>query len=112
MSNRRIRNKDEFEKLMQEVDKELCKKSIPIPGREIAALGEVAKFFGTSLFGGPLSTGPVPGVYEGESLSAHVFQWIQNRYGNRLKIEFKNGLSIILLRGDPWLGISRVRSQK
>lgn len=88
---------------MQEVDKELCRKSIPIPGREIAALGEVAKFFGTSLFGGPLSTGPVPGVYEGDSLSAHVFQWIQNRYGNRLKIEFKNGLSIILLRGDPWL---------
>jgi hypothetical protein len=52
---------------------------------------------------GPLRTGPIPGVYEGESLSAHIYKWIRNRYRDRLKIDFSNGYSVILLKGDPWL---------
>lgn len=98
-----IRSKEEFEALMDDVDSTLQSRDVPIPARQFAALGEVTKKFHITLPGGPLWTGPIPNVYEGESLSAHIFQWFDQRYGDRLKKDWSVGYSVVMLRGDAWL---------
>lgn len=103
MTNRNIRTKEEFEALMQEVDTNLQSQGVPIHAREIAAMGEVAQRLGVNVICGPFRTPPMLGVYEGESLSGHILEWVRNRYGERLKVPFANGYSILPLRGDPWL---------
>ena len=94
---------EEFEVLMREVDQELQDREVPIHARELTDLAEVARILGVRMKGGPLDTGPIPGVYTGDSLSAHVFEWIEKRYGDRLKVDFRIGRTVFLLRGAAWL---------
>jgi hypothetical protein len=103
MNDRTIKTREEFEALMREVDAALQGQRVPIHAREIGAMGEVAQRLGVDIICGPLRTPPIPGNYKGESLSGHILEWIRNRYGDRLKIPFANGYSVLLLRGDPWL---------
>lgn len=99
----KLKSADDFERLMLEVDQSMQERNIPIPGRELAALGEVAKRLRTSLYGGPAKCEPIPGNYTGRSLTGHVYQWIQQRYGDRLRIDMIVGESVALIRGDPWI---------
>ncbi len=98
-----IRNKEEFEKLMRDVDADLQKKNVPIHARELHGLSEVAKRLKCELICRPLPPGPIPEVYDGESLSEHISRWMRNRYGDRLIVDLTISCSVILLRGDPWL---------
>lgn len=100
---RTIKTEVEFDELMREIDSRLRSREVSLPARELLALSEASKILGVRLIGGPLSTGPVPGIFSGESLSAHIFNWIQNRYGGRLKFDLSNGHTVILLKGDAWL---------
>lgn len=99
----KITTKDQFEILIQEIDAELQKKGVPIHARQLQAIGEVSKKFKITLPVAPLSSGPIPGNYQGASLSAHILEWFDNKYGDRLKIDFAIGYSLVLLRGDAWL---------
>lgn len=103
MSRREIKTEEEFEALMREVDQRLQDGEVPIHARELTALAEVARILGAPMKGGPLNTGPIPGVYTGDSLSAHVLEWIWKRYGDRLKVDFRIGRTVFLLRGAAWL---------
>ncbi|MFC1524649.1 HEPN domain-containing protein [Thermodesulfobacteriota bacterium] len=98
-----IKSKDDFETLMEEVDLALQAKGVPMPAREIPAIGEVAKKLNISLKVAPLSSGPIQNLYEGDSLSAHILQWFDHRYGERLKVDFSIGYSVIIIRGESWL---------
>jgi hypothetical protein len=77
----KITTKDQFEILIQEIDTELQKKGVPIHARQLRAIGEVSKKFKITLPVAPLSSGPIPGNYEGESLSAHILEWFGSKYG-------------------------------
>jgi hypothetical protein len=103
MSRREIKTEEEFEALMREVDQRLQDREVPIHARELTALAEVARILRVRMKGGPLDTGPIPDVYTGDSLSAHVFEWIEKRYGDRLKFDFRIGRTVFLLRGAAWL---------
>lgn len=85
------------------IDAHFQREGVPIHARQIQALSEVSKRFKICVIGGPLRTGPVPGVYEGESLSAHILHWFDQRYGERLKVDFSIGYSVVVLRGEAWL---------
>lgn len=98
-----IKTKEEFDALMEEVDSTLQAKGVPIHAREIHAVGEVSKKFKIDLLLGPLRKGATPNLYEGESLSAHIFHWFNQRYGERLKVDFSIGYSVVILKGDAWL---------
>jgi hypothetical protein len=98
-----INNADEFEQLMLDIDNAMRASNTPIVGRELAALGEVAKRLKQPLYGGPEKCEPVPGDYTGRSLTGHIYQWVQQRYGERLLINTTIGDSVTLIRGDPWL---------
>ena len=103
MNGHRIENKEEFEALMREVDAALQLQGVPIHIREIGAVREVAQRLGVDVPCGPPRTPPLPGVYEVENLYGHIVEWVRNRYGDRLKIPFANGYSVVLLRGYSWL---------
>lgn len=98
-----IKTQEEFETLMEEVDSALQAKGIPIHARQIQAIGEVSKKFKIDLLVGPLRKGATPNSYEGESLSAHILDWFDQRYGERLKVDFSIGYSVVILKGDAWL---------
>lgn len=98
-----IKTQEEFEALMEEVDSILQAKGVPIHARQIQAVGEVSKKFNIDLLIGPLRKGATPHLYEGESLSAHILDWFDQRYGERLKVDFSIGYSVVILKGDAWL---------
>lgn len=99
----KINNANEFEHLMLEIDNAMQARNTPIPGRELDALAEVAKRLKQSLYGGPEKCEPIPGDYTGRSLTGHIYQWVQQRYGKRLLMDTTIGDSVTLIRGDPWL---------
>lgn len=99
----KIATKEDFESLIREIDSDLQKKNIPIHARELHAAKEVSKRLNITLPVAPLSSDPIPGNYEGASLSAHILEWFDNKYGDRLKIDFAIGYSLVLLKGDAWL---------
>jgi len=60
---------------MEDVDLALRDEDVPIHARPIRAIGEVSKKLNISLLVAPLQSDPIPNLYEGESLSAHILRW-------------------------------------
>lgn len=87
---------------MAEIDEELKSREISIPARPIHAVLEVGKRFRVSL---PITTKlePANGVFSGEHLVARIHRWFDDRYGDRLKIDFSLGRTLVLIRQDPWV---------
>jgi hypothetical protein len=98
-----IASEAEFEAVMSDIDSELQRNGIKIHGRELAAAMSMGKRLGTSLRLGPNTPPPIPGNYTGESLVAHVYAWIQARYGDRLRIDLTHFYSVTRLGGDVWI---------
>lgn len=103
MSQREIKTEEDFEALMREIDEALQAKGIPIQWRQLGALGEASRLLGVPIRGNPSDTEPIPGVYSGYSLSAHINEWTQRKYGDRLKVDYSIGRSVYILQGDVWL---------
>ncbi len=101
--SRQISNKAEFEQLMSEVDAAMQARNLPIVGRGIAAYQEVARRLQRNVFLTPKGTPAIPDNYTGLSLSAHIDQWTENRYGARLAMDLALGYSVVMIRGDAWL---------
>jgi hypothetical protein len=95
------KNKEEFEILMKEIDSKLREKNVPIMGRQICAVMEVGRKFGIPLKIAPLDTPAIEGIYEGDSLSSHIMNWVDRMYGERLKIP-ELGSTVVIIKGDPW----------
>ena len=103
MLKRTINNRIEFEELMIEIDKILTEKDIPIQARSIQALAEAGSLLGIqNMKIVPIQSEPIEGVYGGDSLLAHIVKWIDDRYGDRLKMDFSLGYSLVVIRGTPW----------
>lgn len=96
------RDSMEFNQLMEEIDTELGTQGIPIHFRQIEAVRRVCMRFEIDLELVSHQIAPEPGNYHGESLSAHIRDWYEARYANRLKINMGPGQTAITLRGDPW----------
>lgn len=77
-------------------------RDIPIAARQLRALYEFCLRYGVSLRLVSSRIRPIPGLYEGDSLSCHVRDWVQARYGDRLKVRPSFGSLVLLLREDLW----------
>lgn len=95
---------------MEEVDQELITEGVRITGRAMIGAGRVAKKLRTGNYIGdePLKLGPldspaIPGVYEGDSLAAHIFKWFDERYGERQNLDLSIGTCLLKFRGDTYL---------
>ncbi len=94
-------NESEFHNFILEIDAILKAKNIPIQQRPLHAFREIALRLSVEL----KVTGvgqPVPGNYEGDSFSAHILKWYDEKYGDRLKIDYAPAYVVILIQGDPY----------
>jgi HEPN domain-containing protein len=96
MSYYPLKNKREFLKLIEEVNQTLIENNIPIIARPIGIFAEKLK---VSL--------PITNTYgiflqEYVPLVEHVHEWYEERYGERLKSDFRLGNSVTIIQGDPW----------
>lgn len=46
---------------------------------------------------------PAIGVYKGDDLTIRAAQWFDQHYGERLKLNFSPGSTVVLVRNDPWM---------
>ncbi len=96
------KTEQEFNMLMEEIDNLLKNRSIPIYNRPIHSPVEIAKKLKISIPLVPIMGEAIPGIYDGDSLSAHIHNWYQRKYGDRLNVQMGIGTGIILIRNDPW----------
>lgn len=90
---------EEFERLMEEVDRELVKGGVPIPARQLKAGLIITRRYDIVLPVGPADAPILPGVFTPEQVSRRVNAWMQRRYGERLKLDFSMGRVVVPLRG-------------
>lgn len=95
-----ILDKSHFEELMEEIDRGLKSDNVPIHARQILGWTRVCQRLNLSL---PMVGQPVAGIYSGPSLSGHIKDWYDSRYGDRLKIDFSVGYIPIAILEDLYL---------
>jgi hypothetical protein len=94
-------NEPEFHNFMLEIDAILKAKNIPIPQRPLHAFREIALILSVELKVSRVGQA-VPGNYESDSFSAHILKWYDEKYGDRLKIDYAPAYVVILIQGDPY----------
>ena len=87
---------------MEEIENILKDRNIPIYNRPIHAPLEVTRKLKISIPWLPIQGKASPGIYNTENLAAHIHDWYENKYGDRLKVQMGIGSGIILIRNDPW----------
>lgn len=95
-------NDMEFNELMEEVDSVLRRRGVPIYNRPIHAPIEIARKYNISFPLIPIERKAIDGDYAGNSLSSHIQDWYERRYGDRLKASMGIGVGVILIKGEPW----------
>jgi hypothetical protein len=96
-----ITTEEQFQELMEDIDRELRRDNIRIPGRPLHAISKVGNRFGLCLRIAPLPERPtIEGCYTGDDLSIRIFQWFDARYGERLHLEFPTGSMALWVRED------------
>lgn len=93
----------EFQSLMIEVDRRMQEQKIPITGRQLVARGEISKILASQLSGSYPKRDASPGIYEGDDFLIRVDRWIDEKYGERLLVDFSRGRVAVLLRGAIWV---------
>jgi hypothetical protein len=99
-----IKTEGDFQRFMEAIDRELIAKGVPVFQRPGRSVEEAAAMLDMDLPQGPLPQGlPHQGDYLGASLSRRILDWVEARYGERLKIDSTLGAAVAVLRGDAWL---------
>ena len=96
------KTEQEFNMLMEEIENILKDRSIPIYNRPMHAALEVTKKLKISIPWLPIQEKASPGIYNTDNLAAHIHNWYDKKYGDRLKVQMEIGSGIILIRNDPW----------
>ena len=90
--------------MMELVDAYLRKKNISPHARPIQGWFYISGKLGLGLqMGAGQDREPRSNCYSGDDLSIRIFRWFDNRYGDKLKINFGPGRVFILIRHDPWI---------
>lgn len=84
-----VKTEDDFNRLMQEIDREVQNENIPLTARSMEAWLRFSSVFRLSL------------VHR-DPLSKKIFDWFNRWYGERAKITGQLGNMGVMLRGDVW----------
>lgn len=99
-----IKTEGDFQRFMEAIDRGLIAKAVPVHQRQLGSVDEAARMLGMDLPRSPLAQGlPHQGDYSGASLSRRILDWVEVRYGERLKVDPTLGAAVAVLRGDAWL---------
>lgn len=98
------KNEAEFQQMMEFVDVHLRESGVTLQARPIRGWLEVSQSLELGLRMTPKQNRPpAKGSYEGDDMTIRIFQWFDERYGERLKMSWGPGRVFILLRHDPWM---------
>ncbi|RHX83613.1 hypothetical protein [Leptospira stimsonii] len=95
-------SQEEFYNWMEEVDFALSQDNVPIPLRSFSAFAIIAKSLkkNLSLYRPPSPA--EPGNFDGDHLTRHIYDWFDERYGDRQKLDVSPGRGAILIRNEVW----------
>lgn len=92
-----------FEEMMEKVDSFLRENEVPIHARPIKGWFEISKALKLNLILFSLAKNKADeGVYTGDDLTIRIFDWFDDRYGERLKIRWDIGRVVFMVREDLW----------
>jgi hypothetical protein len=103
MTRSPLTSEAEFQQLMAEMDRQLQTEMVPIPSRPMRAESILAKRLREPFVHPYPRRDPTEGRYTGHDLSIRVSRWFKARYGDRLKMSFGPGRTVLIILGDPWL---------
>ena len=88
---------------MEEIDSLLQERGIPIPHRQMEAVGIASEKLGCPLTLLDPNAAQTPGDFTGDQFASHLYHWFKARYGDKLKISLSPGRMAFSLRGDLWV---------
>lgn len=94
-----VKTEDNFNRLMQEIDRELQSETVPFTARSMEAWRRFSSVFRLSLT-------------TRDPLSKKIFDWFNRWYGERAKITGQLGSMGVMLRGDVWLWNFHLRTER
>lgn len=97
------RAEDEFIGLMEAIDTRLQRAGVAIVGRELLGVRQICRMLAVELNLMHPRREPRDGMYEGDDLVIRARRSFQERYGDRLAIDWSLSRVAVLLRGDVWV---------
>lgn len=94
---------EEFQALMRAVEDQLQQDGTPIPIRPIQGLALISKWLGVAQDISVPDRDPIPDCYRGRDLTIRAYRWFDERYGDKLKMDFSPGRTVVLIRNDVWV---------
>ena len=94
-----ISSEEEFQALMEDIDREMINEDLGIPARPIEAGRKITGRYDVVLDAVPQERPILPGVFTPDQISLRIHDWMKQRYGERLKLPFTIGRVVIPLRG-------------
>jgi hypothetical protein len=99
-----ITTEEQFQELMEDIDRELRNDNVRIPGRPLHAMMKVGNRFGLCLrLVSASERPPIEGCYTGDDLVIRMMQWFDGLYGERLGMDFPTGSMALWVRGDLYM---------
>ncbi|MEG3435738.1 HEPN domain-containing protein [Pannus brasiliensis CCIBt3594] len=95
-----ISSEEEFLLLMEDIDREMANEGISITARPFMAGLKITKRYDIVLNALPPRRPHQHGCFDPLEISIRVHNWIERRYGDRLKVPFRIGQVVCPLRGD------------
>jgi hypothetical protein len=102
----RFNDYTDFNAYLEKIDREMRRDNVPIRARQLQALSRISHEHWNMEFNisGAMELNEDDLVgYEGDALTRRIIIWFEELYGDRLKISFREGKSVALVRGDPYL---------
>lgn len=96
-----IQTEEDFQTLIETVDNELKDKGFQIFQRPLSAWFEISSRFNLNLRFPPFKKTASDNTYRGDDLTIRIFQWYDNKYGDKLNFDPTWKIAI-LIRGDAY----------
>jgi len=94
-----ISSEEEFLSLIEEIDREMTAEGVKITARPFVAGLKITGRYNITLDACPPRRPAKQGCFDPLEISIRIHDWIEQRYGNRLKVPFSIGSVVLPLRG-------------
>lgn len=88
---------------MEDIDREMAAEGVKITARPFMAGLKITRRYNVVLNACPPHRPPKAGCFDPLEISIRVHDWIERRYGERIKVPFHIGRVVLPLRGDLYL---------
>ena len=94
-----VSSEEEFSALTEQIDSELANEGVKISARPLKAGMRLSKRYNVALNACPPRRAPQPGSFEPLEISIRIHDWMERRYGEKIKVPFQIGRVVMPLRG-------------